>query len=290
MPDHFPERHELKYRLTPEKAARLTAAVRGILRGDEHAGAADSSYLVQSLYFDNARLDGYRGKLAGLGLRAKLRLRTYGDASAGAYLELKRKRGPLIAKSRLTLPASAPWRGSGIDFLDWVRRELCGSTLPAWRRVRPDPGVDAMLLWPGLRPIAVVSYDRVAFGAGGPAAPRVTFDYDIRGTPSDRLQEHPTLRPAFAGVVILELKFTGPMPAFMAALIRGFHLELEAISKYARVVEAIAPVFPSESGRSLADEGITFPDSSLLYFAPRRHAALAGRGPMHAPPASRYSL
>ena len=279
--EQFPARYELKYRLTKARSERLIAAVREILTPDEHNDAASGSavpYHVRSLYFDNARLDGYRGKLAGLGIRAKLRLRTYGFDSPGAYLELKRKRGPLIAKSRITLPRDAPWRGSGLDLITWLRRSLCATALPTWRRQRPEADLEAMLEWPGIRPIAVVAYERLAFGSGGPANPRITFDTSVRGVSSDRLDAIRPMRSVLSGAVVLELKFTGRMPGFMAALIRGFQLELESISKYGEVIEGIAPVFPVERRHALSDEGIGWPDTSLLYAAPRTMLPLSRSG------------
>lgn len=297
----FPARYELKYRLTPSRARQLIRSLDGFVRVDAHgeagdAGAPSSSWLrpgdarqpggayhVRSLYFDTPGLDAYHGKLAGLQTRAKLRLRTYGLSGPQAFLELKRKEGPFILKSRIALPPTAPWREHGVRLLDWLRGELEGNRRPAWHPGPVEPALETMLFCPGLRPVALIAYERLAFAGEGPRNPRITFDTDVRGTGAAQILTPQGLRPVLGGVVVLELKFTTAMPGFMAALISGFGLEADSISKYCHVLEGIAPFFRNGRGAGVVQEGLGYPDTLLLYHAPtpgNAHAFATASSPL----------
>ncbi len=279
----FPARYELKYRVNTAQAQRLTASLLGIMHFDKHSTTERPRYHVRSLYFDTPTLEAYHGKLAGLRTRAKLRLRTYGEAGGIAYLELKRKEGPFIIKSRVQLPPESPWRGDGRTLLAWLRSEIGRNTPPAWLKRPLDPMLERFILWPGVSPIVVVAYDRLAFAGDGPANPRITFDYNVRGTASDKLVPATHLRPALNGAVVLELKFTRRMPALMGALIQGHGLMAEAVSKYCAVAEASAPLYSSGTAR-FSDEGLAWPDTAMLYHAPHRPLRYPALGSAERPP------
>jgi len=282
----FPARYELKYRLNPSRARQLIRSLDGFLRVDANGEAGEAgevcsswlrppalgnpggAYHVRSLYFDTPGLDAYHGKLAGLQTRAKLRLRTYGFSGSEAFLELKRKEGPFILKSRIALPPTAPWREHGVVLLDWLRSELEGGTRPAWHPGAVEPALETMLFCPGLRPVALIAYERLAYAGEGPRNPRITFDTDVRGAGAAHILTRQALRPVLGGVVVLELKFTTAMPGFMAALVSGFALEADSISKYCHVLESIAPFFRNGPGAGVVQEGLGFPDTMLLYHAP----------------------
>ena len=106
----------------------------------------------------------------------------------------------------------------------------------------------------------------------GPAGLRVTLDTSIMGRSSAYLRPHSGgMRPALGSDTVLEIKFFGRMPAVAQYLVWKLELLTEALSKYAMVMEAAAPLFEARRGKSLVDEGLAWPMTTLLSH-PSRHS------------------
>ncbi len=266
-------RYEFKYRLSDAMAARVISTVETQMGRDAHTPeGGDGRYQVRSLYFDTPSLECYDSKLAGIWSRLKVRVRGYGNESKpgdAVFLELKHKKGAFVFKSRLRLPPEAPAKGDGERLLTWLRQH--------WRPgdIESERDVWRALCWPGLRPTVLVSYFRRAYNDHSVSRTRVTFDSQVSGRGTTVLLPYRGgfgLRPAIPGVV-LEIKFTRSLPAWLQMLIQSLNLEAEAVSKYTHVMDTCAPLFESRRGHALIDEGLTWPATAFLYHAPRRRSS-----------------
>ena len=265
-----PGRYEFKYRVDEATASRIEAMAARMMPPDKHSTTVrGGQYLIRSLYFDTPQLHCYHSKLAGIWGRLKVRLRSYGPTNSPdvpVFLELKRKRGPLVHKSRLILPPEAPLEGRGEGVLRWLRAN--------WRPGdhSQDRGVWRALCWPGLRGVVLVTYWRRAFQMAGSGRARLTLDRRIAGRSTNRLLPYRDglgLRPALGDRVVVEIKFNGHVPTRLQQLVQHFELETEAISKYTHCMDASAPLFESRRHAALVDEGLFWPATTLLYETPR---------------------
>lgn len=205
---HF-RRFEFKYWITPEVRFRLRKAICRYLRPDPYANQ-DGSYAVTNIYFDSPGMKCYYDLEAGLKNRQKIRHRYYGDDKSWLFWEIKKKLDSIVIKDRCL--AKSP-TGELATRLDAISR--------LWR----------------LRPVAWVRYLREPWvGQGGL---RITFDRNLmvaRTRHTDKLSPvwHLPLRP---DQEIMELKYSGSLPAWLYRIIGVFNLERQQISKYRIAVE-----------------------------------------------------
>lgn len=222
--DPIPNRYELKYLVSEDKAARIQRAIQPFCAADLHAAKLGGRYIITSLYYDSPRLEFYRSKAQKAYHRLKLRVRTYGELSDGpVFLEVKRKYGDIIAKSR--------------KMVDRVR----------WREHAQGDFYATKVHWQA-RPVLLARYEREPYFSEVDAYARVTFDRNIvyQACPTEDLLGDPrewraTDTVGFTGHVpgalVLELKCTQAVPRWMASLIRNFDLQRTGFSKYCTGVE-----------------------------------------------------
>ncbi len=226
----FIERYELKY-LLPE---RLVPAVRAVIKPlctlDEHAGA-NGSYAIRSHYLDTDRYDLFLANEREQRDRFKARIRTYPGKDAPVFLEIKRRVGDVILKSRAALKQS-----------DWQR--IVDSPAEAARTGKKPviQFVDRVHRY-HLRPRLMVEYDREAYESTIDEYARVTFDRRIvcqvketYGNDVDtrrwRHVDHPAQTRTVENVCVLELKFERRPPRWMMNLIQSLDLVRMSFSKY----------------------------------------------------------
>ena len=94
-------RQEKKFAINVSDGMTLRSRLGSVMRGDAHNGA--QGYVIRSLYFDTPDDEDFSGKIDGLELRRKIRLRTYSPQSDFAMLEMKQKEGPYQRKRSLRL-------------------------------------------------------------------------------------------------------------------------------------------------------------------------------------------
>lgn len=225
-------RFEIKYRISNEHAAAVSAWIRGYMDPDENGEGGEASYDVHSLYLDSTDWSIYRDTRNGLFRRFKLRARTYEfTPQAPVFLEVKSRAGEAMWKSRAEVS-----RPEAI-------RILAGE--PALNS-RPTPALEEFLMQRDLRnaiPASWVTYRREAWvGQDRETLVRVTFDSKIRcGIPTADLSEPPAWYdlPDVRDVVILELKYTYSYPPWIAELVRRFNLDRKSMSKYRHSVEVL---------------------------------------------------
>ena len=228
-------RIEYKYLIPQSLLAPIRAAILPYLETDPFADQRTiKEYTVRSVYYDTAQSACYFEKIEGLELRRKFRIRGYNvpDDRSVVFLEIKRKRGSEISKSRASLPYAS--LRSFLDDPDIERTIIVGD--------RPASRDDARRFLfhyhrLRLRPTVLVVYDREAYFGKFDSSLRVTFDKRLRGalSPSlSRLYDERGLWQALPGSAILEVKFfRGALPLWVSRLIKQYGLPRMALSKYA---------------------------------------------------------
>jgi len=214
-------RHELKFFLCAADALWLSSRLAAALERDQNAGP-DGSYLVRSLYLDDAYDSAYYEKLAGNDTRDKYRLRLYNFDDSVILLERKRKICDLIEKRSARISRRLAERIVGGDpaGLDRVDNPLVQDL---FREMRTRL----------LRPVVLVDYAREAFCHPAETA-RVTIDRRLRAGPRTGLFDPatPTLPALDADQAILEVKYDRVLPGFIAMLLSNAPAQRSAISNY----------------------------------------------------------
>ena len=241
-------RFEIKYRLSPEQAAEMRAWIghAGHLAADANGEGGSAAYNVHSLYLDTADWGIYRETRAGLQQRYKLRARCYEwTAKARVFLEVKHRANEFMWKTRAEVS-----KGDAIRILnDEVPVETPTSFALENFRGLTDRRRAYPRVW--------VTYRRHAYVGGIRDLVRVTFDTRIKAAPPTFAMEEPPrwyALPEVAGLEILELKYTGSYPSWVADMVRRFDLERKAMSKFRHAVDLVtAPEGPVMADLARAD-------------------------------------
>lgn len=216
-------RHEYKYLLDPLQENILKIKAAAAMRPDPHV-RTDGTYLIRSVYLDNAEDGCLRENLNGTDPRSKFRIRYYNRDTGRIRLEKKSKRSGMCLKEACPLS------------VDECRQLLRGEV----PRTEEDMGslkqsLLTEVLLRGLRPVVIVTYERIPFIYSGGNV-RVTFDRKLtssrdigRFLTGDYLQ-----RPVFpAGQSLLEVKWDELLPRHLKEILQTDSLQWTAFSKYA---------------------------------------------------------
>lgn len=233
-------RYELKYLLRRDQVEPLVAELRQQLPIDQYAGPL-GMYPVTSLYYDTPRFNAYWDKLDGHRNRRKIRIRVYGadniTPQTSAFLEIKQRIDMMMRKRRVPMPYSQAVDLSGYADLGVERAEMGKS---ADRDTLHE--VYYLYYTAQLRPVCVVTYDRMAF-EGQEYAPdlRITLDFNIRGRVHDldlasigHTTDKTVLGAEFA---LLEIKASQNVPRWVAEMIGRHRCTFYRLSKYCMVLE-----------------------------------------------------
>ena len=223
-------RFEIKYWITPAKAAELREWLPMHMEPDENGEGGEPVYPVHSLYLDSREWSVYFDTTDGAFSRFKIRARCYSfEPNADLFLEVKSRSGEAMWKTRFRCD-----REEGARVLN--------GEMP---HTLYDPGlanfrthVDGRRAYPRVW----VTYRRYAYVGGNRSLVRVTFDDRIAAAPATAdLSEPPRWYslPRVKDVVVLELKYTGSYPAWVGTMIRRFGLVRGSMSKYAHSVELL---------------------------------------------------
>jgi len=193
--------HEVKYVLPAAAAPAARALLAGLCRPE----APHASSVVETVYFDDARLSSLEEKRASDYLKTKVRLRWY-DGAGPVWLEIKRRIGGRRDKSRLP---------TGLDGAELAARslaELAGLDLAS---LAARAGV---VVAPGLLPAVRLRYRRDRLVEPGSGL-RLSLDREIRAV--ERRAPAPAAGARDLGVALVELKgdrreLPGPLAALAA--------------------------------------------------------------------------
>ena len=232
-------RREIKYLVSEDQALAVRSFMNCYLEPDENAvGRTDNAYPVHSLYLDSNRLDTCLAVENGERNRFKLRIRYYDDdPTAPVFCEIKRRINEGIVKQRARV------RRDAIGPL-LAGEAPCREHLHSWK---PQYWADLLDFWELVERLQAAprlhnAYMREAYCSSGKADVRVTIDRNVRVEPEfgydlSTSMDHST--QIFAEFVILELKFTERMPAWMIEMVRGFDLSRTGAAKYVHGVSVL---------------------------------------------------
>ena len=188
---------------------------------DEHNGAL--GYKIRSLYFDTEYDEDFYGKLEGLELRRKIRLRIYDPKDKTAKLEMKQKQGVYQLKRSLSISR------------DDAMRLTEGDYSPLLKYSEPFAAeCYALMRMQNYRPKTIVEYNRKAFIAKENKI-RITFDSNIIATETDMNLFSDTLNmysvmDKFG--VVLEVKFNGFLLGYIKDMLAVTNKSETSVSKY----------------------------------------------------------
>ncbi len=233
-------RYEMKYIISESKAAAIARFIEPYINPDHYTKSQPTGYYpIVSLYLDSDSLQLCTESMRGLLKRFKLRIRSYTDDPAyPRFFEVKRRSNTVILKSRARV------RTEDIPIL------LSGRYVPPIQNYQED--IDALRQFQlymtsiGAKPLILVRYLRRAYEGSEENRVRVTFDRQLTyklcsdhnvllsGNRNENGWHH---NPVTLQNVILEIKFTGRYPAWLARMTRYFDLQQRSMSKYATSVK-----------------------------------------------------
>ncbi len=234
------QRFELKYIVEESVALSVRDHVSTHLELDEFSARQPIySYPVHSLYLDSDNLCLYQSTMNSEKNRFKLRLHFYNsDPAAPVFFEIKRRVDNAILKQRGGVKRAA---------VDW----LLAGHLPAPEHLasKEPKHLFALQRFCELmkrleaRPKVHVAYLREAWLPSDGNSVRVTLDRQVRADPEPggRLclgLRNPVL--VFDRSVILEIKFTGRFPEWLAEMVRVHNLRPCSAAKYVDGVSRMA--------------------------------------------------
>ena len=225
-------RYEMKFWASEAQAAALVRVARQHMDFDPHC--RDGAQRNVSLYFDSPNLTFFHLHLSGAPDRSKLRIRTYDDPTAPAFLEVKRRIKGMTTKHRAVVSRQ-------------VAQAIAAGRYDIIRELPPNPDLARFVFMCQLymvSPIILVAARRLALSGledGGNF--RLTLDRDIRyqapsgssltgrtggWTPVDLVERSGD----GAMTVLIEMKFREAAPAWLAPVISLLGLQHTSFSKY----------------------------------------------------------
>ncbi|MBT6458240.1 MAG: VTC domain-containing protein, partial [Planctomycetaceae bacterium] len=164
---------------------------------------------------------------------------TYAESFSGdqlSFLEIKRRNDVVVSKDRLSFSLSQlPDNIPNSRFLYHAIKSAQASKAVVTE-------AQLLLAWYNLHPTALVQYQRFPFVALNDPTFRITFDRNLKGhwRPS-HIFSAPPLRRCLPGYTVLELKFNHSIPGWLHSVIQDYELQRTSCSKYATVVQSLAP-------------------------------------------------
>lgn len=228
------KRWEYKYLVPVSALDALREEMRPFLQLDPYASDRDNgTYTVRSIYMDTPDFACYRTKVDGMTYRRKYRVRGYDDPTGDdvIFLEIKRKCVNCISKNRAPLVYRDLQPLLETGDLDRHILSFSGNG----KEKADAQGYLYHYYGKGLRPVALIVYDRKAFAGRFDPSLRVTFDKNLRSRvfPAlDGLFSEDQVRFAMTQYFILEVKFYNGLPAWIKSLIRRHDLQRQSLSKY----------------------------------------------------------
>lgn len=226
-------RYELKYLLTQSQKQKVLAAMKPYMKLDAYGRTT-----IRNIYYDTPSYRLARQSLERPAYKEKLRLRSYekADAFSPVFVELKKKYDGVVYKRRIALPE---W-----EAMDWV-----SGALPCLREEQIVREIDYFLSFYGpLEPAVFLSYEREAHFATDGSGFRVTFDESILSRRQElslrgEVWGVPLLRQ---GQTLMEIKCSGGVPMWMAAVLSGQKIYKTSFSKYGTAYETM--IYPNLRG------------------------------------------
>ena len=183
-------------------------------------------YDICNIYFDNDRGDVIRNSVSKPSYKAKLRLRSYGTPTLddNVFFEIKSKTNKVGTKRRAIMPLRKIYdfleTGMIPDEENYINRQVLRE-------------ISYFIETYDAKPRTYVSYRRYAFYSKDDPNLRITFDTDIISRRDDlRLELGDYGEPLLNDEkMIIEIKFTGSIPIWLAHILSDFGLAIGSFSK-----------------------------------------------------------
>ena len=233
-------RYEFKYLITEEQQDFIRTLASFFLEPDPYGQG--SAYMVNSLYLDTWEWDLAMMTVEGLKNRFKLRARCYDfEGASPVFLENKGRVGTSIVKSRAKID-----RAQATDILLGNLPPESGYTAIDSKSQDQVTQFRDRMDFLDLRPTLWVRYLREAWVSCVGDGSRLTFDYalqfqhPIEGSP---MNPEPTqwVDVDLVPNIILEMKFNGASPKWMANIVNMLGLKRISCSKYGHGARMMAP-------------------------------------------------
>lgn len=212
------ERHELKYMISPDQLAIIKDAIKEHMVADKHGEST-----ICSLYFDTPSAQLIRRSIEHPLYKEKLRLRSYGVATAdtNVFVELKKKYKKVVYKRRITLKEKD------------AMRYLLNDEIDTHTQITDE--IDYFKkYYTGIAPAMLLSYKRQAYYSATDHNFRITFDSEVLWRDYDLslskgVYGTPILRP---DQILMEVKTKDAIPIWMAKILSDNHIYKTSFSKY----------------------------------------------------------
>ena len=236
------DRFEAKYIIPPALVEPIKQFIAPYCEYDKHCAAAGGKYTIVTLQLDSPSMSLHKAKEWEATHRFKLRVRTYGRPAGDApvFLEIKRKYYERIIKSRACIPFGE-WkpgvldlRADGLNLKTVKERETFREFVRLCNEIGAEPKV-------------YVSYTREAFSSRFDHYARVTFDSQLCYQPVQDMydwgangrfisMDSGLVRNRRDSTVVLEIKCTEQVPAWMIELVQEFDLVRCGNCKYSTAI------------------------------------------------------
>jgi hypothetical protein len=216
-------RHELKHFINYFDYYSLISRLKQITKPDPHVDST-GTYMIHSIYFDNADDKALFEKINGFNKREKFRMRYYKGSSEFIKLEKKSKINGLCNKQSVKLTREQCEKLLANDYL-WLRESSEELLLELYTKMKNE----------GIRPKTISCYRRMPF-VYAPGNVRITIDSELRTAMSslDFLnQELPMVSVGTADTMILEVKYDEFLPDIIKDIVQIGTRPATACSKYA---------------------------------------------------------
>lgn len=215
-------RHEYKYILNSGWYEIIRHRAKTAMKPDAHG--KNGVYRITSLYLDDVFDSAYNDKILGLDVRKKYRIRFYDLSPDFIRLEIKDKKGEMVAKRSVKMTYE--------DYKSFLKGD---KSFLAEERFSGTIGEElyASDKLVGMSPAAVVDYMREAYVCQAGNV-RLTFDSALKTMSGmDALNGRPNFYNVFEnGEIILEIKYDSFIPAYIHDILAGMPLNTESVSKY----------------------------------------------------------
>lgn len=224
------KRYEIKYILTHRQKQAVLAAMQPYMQPDRYGRSP-----IRNLYYDTDSFLLIRRSVEKPVYKEKLRLRSYGQATADSivFAELKKKYDHVVYKRRISLPER--------EAMLWL-----GGQQPCPQKSQIAEEIDYFLShYETLHPTVFLSYEREAYYPLDGSDFRVTFDDTVLCRQHDLSLQSEAYGTALLpeGTVLMELKCTGGIPLWMTSVLSRENLYKTSFSKYGTAYRTM--LFPS---------------------------------------------
>lgn len=229
--DNF-SRYEFKFPMSYDDMDRMIDDLIPYVKQDKYVNEF-GIYTISSMYMDNVHKECYYETLNNDFYRQKVRLRVYGrenTADSDAFLELKTKIDGLVVKRRVYMKLS--------DAVAFINECIEKGTEASIEYKCSNPQIlkeiKHVIIRKELKPVNVISYERLPLVSVEDSALRITFDFNIRSRGDDLDLTHGTHgdRRIPKQVAILEVKTNKAIPFWLTKILSKYKYRNQTFSKY----------------------------------------------------------